>query len=794
MTLAKKQKFSDDHKSVKARGGNSKLKLFLSKLSGAFMLPISLMAIAGLFLGVGATIASLAGQDPTGSMIHLQRFGKFIENLGSPVFAAMPLVFAAAFVVAYSEEAGVGVFAAIIGYLTFSFIQQGFISHPTKIETVGDETKTVALDGWEILFTGAGRDPIAMKSVVGSSLGITSLQTSIFGGILVGLIVSWTYNKFHTIQLPQIISFFGGKRFVSLMVILFMVPLAFLFLIFWPWVGVGLNNFGILLGKSPAGVESLIFGYIERSLIPFGLHHAFYSPLWYTSVGGNVLESLQRWSEVSGNSLDASTDLLKWLSAESAQGTEVVGDSYISVLLLKSPFNSISYKTAATGDALQSKPLFEFVASELGIKVGRYMQGKYSFMQFALPAAAAAMIMAAPKENRKMAAGTVIPSAVTSFVTGVTEPIEFTFLFLAPYMFWGFHAIMAAISFMLMNILGAHMGMTFSGGILDTVIYGIIPVQKGTNFWWYLAIGAGYVPIYYFVFYYVIKLRNLETPGRGENTKLFTRRDFDAKNNSENQLNPQLSLIVEGMGGWENVINFNNCASRLRYDIKDRSKVSEAKLKAAGAAGVKFVGANHVQAIFGPQAEQFNSKIKSLKGAKLSSSTGSPVETTVQKSSIVSDGKIISVSSVVEKGTLKKLESLNDGVFSENMMGDGVVVEFDKKAKVAQVFAPISGTLEVVFPTGHAYGIKSKEGVSLLVHIGIDTVNLNGKGFTSKVKQGQKVKQGDLLAEVDLEFVRKNAPSTDVIIVVNADSSLSKVIDAKFDSKVSKESELFKVK
>ncbi|ADE19812.1 PTS transporter subunit IIABC [Mycoplasma crocodyli] len=874
-TLSKKLSKKESNKS-KDNSGSSKVRKVLSKISGAFMLPISIMAIAGLFLGVGATISHQAVNNQ-----GLKVFGEFIKMLGEPVFAALPLLFASAFVVAFTDEAGVGVFATIIAYLTFSALQSVFIWEsytslmhngtpvPAQIydENLGKfvdlldkEGKIIpekTLEGYVILFKQGGRDAASMEKLVGSTLGFKSLQTSAFGGIAVGLIVQYLYNRFHTIQLPSVISFFGGKRFVAIISIIAMIPTAFIFLLLWPWIGKGLSTFGNYLGKVPYGFESFIFGFLERSLVPFGLHHAFYAPLWYTQAGGDLYTALNNFKTsglVPGESLN---DLIKTV-AESKN--KFVGDSTMSLSLVGFKYNTIEYTLNGTA---VSKPLFAFLAQDLGIKVGRFLDGKFSFMIFGLPAAGLAMIMAAPKENRKLAIGAVLPAAITCLVTGVTEPIEFTFLFLAPWLFWGFHAFFCALSFMIANLLGVHIPMAFSGGLLDLTIYGIIPFAKGTNFYWTLAVGAGYAPIYFFAFLFFIKKFNLETPGRGRNVKLFTKEDYlkqkDTKGTTQDlgQIDPKGLAVVQAYGGISNITSFNNCASRLRYDVLDGSLVNEDALKAAGAAGVKREGNNHVQAIFGPVSEQLNSKIKSQRDLisqwELSNKltpevkegqiiqtvkTVEVVETvTTVNSNELQDQKIVktvtitepivsekttieklndenviveTIKTVEEKpaaisvekektilntdevvslqspacGKVKSLESLHDGVFSEKMVGEGFVVAFSAK-KEARIYSPVDGKISMVYDTKHAYGITTNSGINLLLHIGIDTVKLNGQGFTSFVKVNKKVSAGDVIATVNLELLRASKIKiTDLITIVLPDSSKTNVRITKMDKDI----------
>ncbi|WP_341517550.1 glucose PTS transporter subunit IIA [Mesomycoplasma ovipneumoniae] len=793
MSISLKSVFSEKIRKSTNNSGAGKLRKILSKLSGAFMLPISVMSIAGLLLGVGAAIANNAE-----SLHNLKQFGQFIQALGDAVFAGLPVLFAIAFVIAFTDESGVAVFATLIGYLVFSSVQTVFITD-VDIPDPADAKKSIG-KGVSILFSGAGRDPAGLTRLVGGALGFRALQTSVFGGIAVGLVVQYLYNRFHTIQLPQMISFYGGKRFVALITIPVMGLLAFVFLIFWPWIGIGLNLFGASLAKVPYGFESFIFGYIERSLIPFGLHHVFYAPLWFSSAGGDAGATIADWAKDQGIEVIQKTteaanqtqviyevvasgkvipgDSLKEILLDHAQNKDkFVGDSTASIYLLKFA-NTIDY--TEDGKAV-SIPLFTFLENH-GFKVGRFADGKFSGMMFGLPAAAAAMIMAAPKENRKVTAGTVIPAAGTSFVTGVTEPIEFTFLFLSPLLFWGFHAFMMALSFMFANLAGVHIPMVFSGGVLDLLIYGAVPVQKGTNFWWVLVVGLAYAPIYYFVFLFVIKWKNLETPGRGTTTKLFTKSDYLARKDSSksaSSVDPQVLAIVDGYGGIDNITNFNNCASRLRYDIKDLSLVDEQKLKAAGVVAIKVEGQHHVQAILGPIAEQMNAKINSQRDlikamsqdeidAILKNKPAKPMPEKVEMTKC--ENKTCHLPEEIYSpatGELIELAQVKDGVFSEEKLGKGFAIRVGNTGK-KDIFSPINGQIKMVFNTKHAIGFASKDNkTQVLIHIGIDTVELQGQGIEVFVEAGQDISVGDKVASVDLDYLTQSGiKNTDIIVVI----------------------------
>ncbi|MCR8612890.1 MAG: glucose PTS transporter subunit IIA [Mycoplasma sp.] len=767
--------FSNKYRPKKDAVDNSNKKggkEFLSKISGAFMLPISVMAIGGLFLGVGAAItANFSGAADT--------FGQFIQNLGQPIFDALALLFLIAIVISFTDNIGTAVFSGVVAYLVFNSIQTPFISVTPDQDKNGNILNTGTA---KILFGLSDGLERKVFKLVGNNLGIQSLQTSVFGGILVGFISAWSYNKFNEVELPMVISFFGGKRFVAFVNIILMIPVAFLLLLLWPWIGIGLAYFGEYSAKV-SGLDSFVFGYLERALVPFGLHHVFYAPLWWTAAGGDPSQALQDWVNAGHTLTQEAGDPINGLITQlngvyGDQSTWIAADAFGS--------NDITWRDSAGNHSL---PVFKFFQEELGMRLGRFLQGKYAFMQTALPAAGAAMIMAAPKKHRKAAMGSVIPSALTSFLVGVTEPIEFTFLFLAPALFWGFHAIMAGVAFSLMNILGAHMGMTFSGGFIDTIIYGILPVQKGTEFWWAYVIGIPFGVIYYIVFYWSIKHFNLATPGRGGNVKLFTKKDYkkSKESNSDEEFEQQTIDLITAFGGKDNITHTANCATRLRYDVKDASKVNEQGLKDAGAFGVVRVSDTHIQAIVGTSANVISRKIqKALNSNK-------PLVATIVNDESKKEEKVVNKINATVKsvavGKAKELKSLDDGIFSKGMLGDGLVIEIPKNIDKAEVYAPISGKLVATYPTKHAYGILNKDGYEVLVHIGIDTVKLDGSSFEPLVKKDDEIKAGDVLAKVDFKTLRENAPSADVIVVITSGQKVSN----KATGNVKKDSELFKI-
>ncbi|PAF54746.1 PTS transporter subunit IIABC [Mycoplasmopsis agassizii] len=802
----------------KANHNSGKGRKLLSKLSGAFLLPIAIMSVAGLFLGIGAAIASNAN-----GINGLKVFGNFLQAIGNPVFGALPLLFAAGFVIAFADDAGVAVFSVIIAYLVFVNIQQAFI-YPINTETKAIQTLTdgttkthtiKTLIGYDILWTNgalSGRDPSAMKGIVGDSLGFKSLQTSVFGGIIIGLIVAFLYRKFNAIKFWAVFNFFAGKRFIPIISVLAMVPLAFIFLIFWPWLGQGLAVFGDALSKA-VYIDSFIYGYVARSLVPFGLHHVFYSALWYTQVGGDLSAQYVNFINAGNVIIDPLTNaqvvaqqngsgVQHWIWSLENEQNVWQGDSTISLQVVKQTFNTVTFRIGANGEN-QTLEIYAFIQNHFNTRVGRFLQGSFTVMQVGLPAAAFAMVMAAPKDKRKIAMSATLPAAFTSFLTGITEPIEFTFLFLSSFLFWGVHAFLEGLSFLLMNVLSVHLARSFSGGIIDMIVYGIIPVQKGTNFWWAYVVGLGYGPLYYFIFYYYIKWKDLATPGRGDNIKLFSKADFKNKKskNDPEKLDPKLMKIIDGMGGFENIFVYENCASRLRYDVKDTKKVSQDKLKEAGAFGVQIIGDNHVQAIFGPSAAPLNSQISKYKDEyKINPDKFNKLESNEKIEITKSENQLNKIEKletplVVKSpilGNIRHLNEMNDGVFSKGLLGQVIVITPSEKSGVIKIYSPVDGILETVMDSKHAYGITTKDEIKFLLHIGIDTVNLKGKGFKTIVKQDDHVKQGQLLGAYNLDYLKSKVEKTDLILILLDESKYKNILDLEYKF-VNPKDQIFKV-
>ncbi|UOY93844.1 glucose-specific PTS transporter subunit IIBC [Ectobacillus sp. JY-23] len=646
-------------------------KLFgvLQKVGKALMLPVAILPAAGILLGFGNAFQNetLTSRIPALKADWFVMVAKVMEQSGDIIFANLALLFAVGVAVGLAGGEGVAGLAAIVGFLIMNKTMSVALDVASKVSVINADTPV------KVGFT----DP-----AYGYVLGIPTLQTGVFGGIIVGILAAYCYNKYFNIELPSYLGFFAGKRFVPIATATFALILGLIMIVVWPPIQSGLNAFSHSMIDTNKTLAAFVFGLIERSLIPFGLHHIFYAPFWFEF----------------GSYTDSAGEIIR-------------GDQKIFFAQLK---------------------------DGVDLTAGTFMTGKFPFMMFGLPAAALAMYHEARPENKKLAAGILGSAALTSFLTGITEPIEFSFLFVAPVLF-AIHAVFAGLSFMVMHILGVKIGMTFSGGLIDFLLFGVL--QNRTAWWWVPVVGLVFAVIYYFGFRFVIRKWNLKTPGR----------EIVADNDDEVAVEagelPREVLVA--LGGKENIASLDACITRLRVQVKDQKEVNKNRLKELGAAGVLEVG-NNIQAIFGPKSDTLKSQIHDIMKGRTPQVTAAPeVKTTpvvtaaAEEIAIPIDGKILPITAVP------------DQVFSGKMMGDGFAIEPSE----GTVVSPVNGEIVNIFPTKHAIGIQSEGGKEILIHFGIDTVKLGGEGFESLVAQGDKVTQGQPLLKVDLDFVKNNAPS-----------------------------------
>ena len=568
-----------------------------------------------------------------------------------------------------------------------------------------------------------------------SVLGITSLQMGAFGGIIVGLGTSALHNKFYKIQLPQALSFFGGSRFVPIIstVVFTFVGIAMFFV--WQPVQQGINALGYAVSSAgPVGV--FLFGMIKRLLIPFGLHHVFYLPFWQTAVGGSM--------EVAGQM--------------------VYGAQNIFFAQLADP-TVTHFSTAGTW----------------------CFTGEFVLYIFAFPGAALAMYLCAKDDRKKAAGGLLLSAALTSMLTGITEPLEFSFLFVAPLLF-GVSAVFAGLAYMLCYLLNITVGLTFSGGFLDLFMFGILQGNDKTSWLLIIPLGIAFFAAYYVIFTILIKKLDLKTPGREEGeaeTKLYTKADYNARKEGEKDgaagaaTDERSAQITAGLGGAANIRDVDCCATRLRVTVHDGSKVDDALLKATGAAGVIKRGEG-VQVVYGPQVNVIKTDLEAYLAALPAQAAVAPEEETTAtdapEESIEREPSRTIVLGSPLTGEALSITACPDEVFAGKMMGDGACIV----PAVGELVSPCDATVSFVFETKHAVGLVLEDGTEFLCHVGIDTVKLGGEGFTAHVAAGDVVKRGDKLLTFDLDLIRANAPSISTPVLVTSVDEQHKVRQLAF--------------
>ncbi len=648
----------------------------LQKVGKALMLPVAILPAAGLLLAFGNALQNptLLEMTPFLNNAVVEMIAAVMERAGGIIFDNLALLFAVGVAIGLAGGDGVAGLAATVGFL---------IMNATMSVIQGLEIADVI---------GKNADP-AFALV----LGIPTLQTGVFGGIILGIVAAYMYNKFYNIDLPSYLGFFAGKRFVPIATAAGAVILGIILTFIWPPVQNGLNAFSENMVHANLTLSAFVFGVIERALIPFGLHHIFYAPFWF-----------------------------EFGSYTNEAGTLVRGDQRIFFEQIK--------------DGVQN------------LTAGTFMAGKFPFMMFGLPAAALAIYHEARPERKKVVAGIMASAALTSFLTGITEPIEFSFLFVAPILF-GIHTIFAGLSFMTMHLLDVKIGMTFSGGLIDYILFGVINPQ--TNWWLVIPVGLVFAVIYYFGFRFAIRKFNLMTPGRED----IAEDDEDTTQSSTSELPYN---ILEGLGGQDNISHLDACITRLRVSVNDVKKVDKARLKKLGASGVLEVG-NNIQAIFGPKSDSIKSQMQDImKGKrprKVETDTDEEVQEQIEDvtpgalNNQVEEDKETIVSPM--KGEILEITEVPDQVFSGKMMGDGFAI----KPVDGTVVSPVDGKVVNVFPTKHAIGLETAGGREILIHFGIDTVNLKGEGFEIMVEQGYEVKKGQTLMKADLDYISKHAAS-----------------------------------
>ena len=695
----------------------------LQRVGRSFMLPIAVLPVAGLLLGIGSsftnetTIATYGLQGILGNGTVLHALLMIMSKAGNVIFDNLPIIFAVGVAIGMAKaEKEVAALSAMISF---------FVMHAS--------INAVLLLAGKVLADGTIA-PDVLEGTIASVCGIQTLQMGVFGGILVGLGVAALHNRFYKIELPNALSFFGGSRFVPIISTVTYVGIGILMYFIWPAVQNGIFALGgLVTGTGYFG--TLIFGIIKRALIPFGLHHVFYMPFWQTAVGGTMM--------VDGNLI---------------QGGQ-----------------NIFFAQLASSDV-----------THFSADATRYFSGEFIFMIFGLPGAALAMYRCAKPEKKKAAGGLLLSAALACMFTGITEPIEFSFLFVAPMLF-AVQVILAGSAYMVAHILNIAVGLTFSGGLLDLMIFGVLQGNAKTSWLRIIPAGIVYFLLYYFLFSFLIKKFDLKTPGReddDEETKLYTKADVNARrteakegescSQAENSKDSRSAAIAMGMGGRNNITSVDCCATRLRCSIADSSLVDEKLLKSTGAVGV-IVKGQGIQIIYGPQVTVIKSELEAYLAEKHEEDTAEATDdaenmgtkVTAETEAAVNLAESKNIAENVHKlyspfqGVLKPITEAPDEAFASKAMGDGYLVMPEN----GTVVAPEDGEVMFVFPSKHAIGLKAADGTEYLLHIGVDTVKLNGEGFTVFVSDGQKIKKGEKLMEFDPAYIREHAVSDACIVI-----------------------------
>ena len=515
----------------------------LQRVGRSFMLPIAILPVAGLLLGIGGSFTNETMLETYGLLniagpgTVLYAVFEVMRDAGNIVFTNLPILFAIGVAIGMAKkEKEVAALSAVIAF---------FIMHASigALIDIGGDTENM------------------LSGAVTSVCGITSLQMGVFGGILVGLGVAALHNRFYKIQLPQVLSFFGGTRFVPIIsaLVYTFVGIAMYFL--WPILQSGIYAVGNLVYRS-GYFGTWVYGLMERLLIPFGLHHVFYLPFWQTGLGGTM--------EVGGNLIEGAQNIF----------------------------------FAQLADPSTEK---------FAVSATRFMSGKFPLMIFGLPGAALAMYQTAKPEKKKEVGGLLLSAALTSMITGITEPLEFTFLFVAPVLY-GLHCVLAGFAYMLMHLFEVGVGMTFSGGLIDLTLFGILQGSRKTNWIWIVAVGILYFLVYFLLFRFVILKMDLKTPGREERgeVKLYRKSDVEAHKNQKSQAKDAdfvSKAICNGLGGKDNISDIDCCATRLRCTVFRSELIDDAMLKSTGASGVIHKGTG-VQIIYGPQVAVIKSNLE----------------------------------------------------------------------------------------------------------------------------------------------------------------------------------------
>lgn len=609
------------------------------------MLPVSVLPAAGLMVALGRIL--------TGSNKDVASFGHELGSVfysaGLSVFENLALIFAIGVALGFTSMAGVSGLAAVTGFFAFSTVLKAF------------------------------GDILHLESAI---------NTGVLGGICVGALVSYLYNRFHSVKLTPVLGFFSGKRLVPILSVFACVILALIFVVVWPPIQNGIHAFGESVMGSEFGPS--IYASVKRLLIPVGLHHVFYPSFLYE--------------------FGAFTD--------------------------------------GAGKVLHGETTRYFAGDP---NAGKFMASEFPMMIFGLPAACLAMTLRARPERRKMIAGVMLSAALTSIITGITEPIEFAFTFVAPFLYV-LHVVLAFVSGYLTTLLNIHLGYTFSASLIDL---GLGYFNQKNISLLFLVVGPIMALLYFTSFYWAIGFFNFKTPGREDDDMLVDSTEVTTPHVGSNALIDKAARVLVAIGGQKNILSMEACITRLRLQLSDSTQVDQPALKRLGASGIMNAGGGNIQIVFGVESDLLKTEIQNImkNGMPAAGATSGRAQTI----------------GLPIKGALVSLSEIPDETFSTEVMGSTVGI----RPSEGIVVSPFDGEVTTLFHTNHALGLTSNDGVELLIHVGIDTVKMKGNGFKAFVKTGDKITKGQKLLEFDLKLIGAQAKSiVSPIVITNPDQVL----------------------
>ena len=686
---------------------------FWQKFGKALMVVIAVMPAAGLMISIGKSLAMI---DP--NLAPLVITGGVLEQIGWGVIGNLHILFALAIGGSWAKERAGGAFAAGLAFILINRITG------TIFGVSGDMLKNP-----DAMVTTLFGGSIKVADYFISVLEAPALNMGVFVGIISGFVGATAYNKYYNFRkLPDALSFFNGKRFVPFVVILRSAIAAILLAAFWPVVQTGINSFGIWIANSQETAPILapfLYGTLERLLLPFGLHHMLTIPMNYTALGGTY-------------------DIL----TGAAKGTQVFGQdplwlAWVTDLVNLKGSNADQYQHLLT------------TVTPARFKVGQ-MIGSFGILMGVI----VAIYRNVDADKKHQYKGMMIATALATFLTGVTEPIEYMFMFIATPLYLVYSVVQGA-AFAMADIVHLRV---HSFGSIEFLTRTPLAINAGigmdiVNFIWVTVLFA---VIMYFIANFMIKKFNYATPGRNGNYETAEGTSEEAAPGTPKVAAASQAVnIINLLGGRANIVDVDACMTRLRVTVKDADRVgTEEQWKAEGAMGLVMKGQG-VQAIYGPKADVLKSDIQDiLDSGEVIPETLPSQMTETQQNTVHYKGVTEEVYSVAD-GQVVALEQVEDPVFAQKMMGDGFAVE----PANGNIVSPVTGTVSSIFPTKHALGLVTDSGLEVLVHIGLDTVSLEGKPFTVHVSEGQKVAAGDLLVTADLDAIREAGRKTSTVVV-----------------------------